>query len=250
MKSKNNPKGASPNEFGPPVYHLIPYVLGVIVSFVWFLPYKPSIETMPVERVVLKCLPILYLAIYIMIMDRGRGESLKVFYALMLSLIGDIFLAYHDVGFLYGIALFGIGHLIYIKTFGFRPMKLLLGGALFAANFLILSFFALPYVKPASFRVGITIYSLLLGTMSWRALVRYFFMTTPCKERRICSALGAMLLFISDSAYVFLQIIELLPHIPAQIIILSTYYLSQVFFMLGSCESFWGLDRNYPNKSS
>ncbi|XP_068245854.1 lysoplasmalogenase TMEM86B-like [Palaemon carinicauda] len=246
-KEKKNRK-VTPHEL--PVYHLLPFALGVIISFVWFLPYKPALLTMSVQRMVLKCLPILYLAVYIMIMDRGRGESLKVFFALIFSLIGDGFLAFHDVGFLYGIVAFGIAHGIYIKTFGFRPMKLLLGGALFALNFFILSFYALPYIRPASFRVGITIYSLVLVTMGWRSLARYFFMTSPCKERRLCSALGGVIFLISDSSYVFLQMLELLPHIPAQIIILSTYYLSQLFFMLGSCESFWGPARNYPKRSS
>lgn len=247
-KEKKSRKVASPHQL--PLYHLLPFVLLVIISFIWFLPYKPALATMSVQRMVLKCLPILYLAIYIIIADRGRGESGRVFFALIFSAIGDGFLAFHDICFLYGVAAFGIAHSIYAKTFGFQPVKLLSGGCLFALNFCVLSYFALPYIQPVSFRVGMTIYSLVLVTMAWRSVDRYLFMTTPCKERRLCSALGGIIFIVSDSSYVFLQMLELLPHIPAQIIILSTYYLSQLCFMLGSCESFWGPARNYPKKRS
>lgn len=65
--------------------------------------------------------------------------------------------------------------------------------------------------------------------------------------RRLCTALGAATFCVSDLCIVVLQLGRLLPHLYAQLIILSTYYLAQLLLVLGSAERFWAGDAS-PRK--
>ncbi|XP_064111074.1 lysoplasmalogenase TMEM86B-like [Macrobrachium nipponense] len=230
MKSSQRSAMRVPEEL--PLHHLVPYLLAVLASFVWFLPWEPT-----PWRAFLKFLPILYLIAYMGITERGKGESGKVLLALIFSAIGDAFLAYPDAWFVQGIQAFGVAQIFYTAAFGFEGIRLPMGIGLYGIGFVLLCFI-LPHI-PTPLNVAIPIYNLLIGTMFWRALDRYALMSHIRFERRLCSVLGAVLFITSDSCIVFLQIFQLIPHIPAQIIILSTYYSAQLLLMLGSADSFW-----------
>ncbi|XP_068245038.1 lysoplasmalogenase TMEM86A-like [Palaemon carinicauda] len=230
MKSSQKSPVRVPKEL--PAHHLVPYLLAVLASFVWFLPWDPT-----PWRTFLKFLPILYLIAYLGVTEKGKGESGKIFFGLIFSAVGDAFMAYPDTWFLQGIQTFGISQIFYTAAFGFKAIKLPLGIGLYAIGFVLL-YFILPHI-PSPLNVAIPIYNLLIGTMFWRALDRYILMTHIRLERRVCSVLGAVLFITSDTCIVFLQIFKLIPHIPAQIIILSTYYAAQLLLMLGSAENFW-----------
>lgn len=68
---------------------------------------------------------------------------------------------------------FAIGHMYYILAFGFVPLNISLGVALYAVNCI-----GLAYLMPGLQGIlipGVTVYTCILSTMLWRAIARVQF---------------------------------------------------------------------------
>ena len=71
--------------------------------------------------------------------------------------------------FLFAVALFGIAHLMYISSFGFRPLKLKIALILGFIEF-CLSYYLLPFVKDYTLKVILMCYVTILFSMIWRSI--------------------------------------------------------------------------------
>ncbi|XP_071513049.1 lysoplasmalogenase TMEM86B-like [Panulirus ornatus] len=218
----------------PPLHQLLPFAVTVGACFVWYVP----VEEPSVAGMVLKCLPIVCLLVFLATTEQGQGESAKVQAALCFSLVGDAFLVWPENYFLGGIVFFGVAQGLYVFSFGWKGVSWVLGVALHGLNLLVLSVM-LPTMPTLYLKVAIAIYSFTITSMFWRALDRSRFRKDLPGARRLCTALGAATFCVSDLCIVVLQLGRLLPHLYAQLIILSTYYLAQLLIVLGSAESFW-----------
>ncbi|KAK7066616.1 hypothetical protein SK128_003721 [Halocaridina rubra] len=230
MKSKNSKTMSLPGKL--PVHHLLPFVITAAAFLILFLPKQPTLQ-----NVMLKCLPVLYLMCYLAYTEKGRGESKIVIPALAFSLIGDGLLNFPGTLFVEGLIAFSFAQVLYTATFGFKRINVWTGITLYGASGALL-LFIIPNVN-ATLKIAVPVYALLIFTMLWRALDRYSYAEDICYERRLCSVLGAVVFIISDACIAFLQLMNLMPKYPAQIIILSTYFLAQLLLTLGAAKKFW-----------
>lgn len=113
--------------------------------------------------------------------------SRRILVGLIFCCFGDAFLVYPDY-FEIGMICFGIGHINYIRAFGFKPLNLPLGVFLYALNatgkyiflctvlrgFLCLFPGMLNLLRGLQgvLAVAVPLYSLLICTMVWRAIAR------------------------------------------------------------------------------
>ncbi|XP_042890361.1 lysoplasmalogenase-like [Penaeus japonicus] len=230
----------------PPYYHLLPYLTAVAVSLVLFAPDEAPTG----KGLALKCLPIVLLGLHLKVIEgSGQGEAKWVYRALQFSVVGDAFLVWPDQFFLQGILFFAVAQILYVKAFGFRDVSIGLGAIPLFGLSLVALVLILPGL-PTPLRVAVPFYALIITTMLWRAVDRARLRTDLSIERRMSSLLGAVTFVISDLSIVTLQVGQLIPHTYAQLIILSTYYLAQLFLVLGSFESFWERRVATPKKQT
>ncbi|VEN56784.1 unnamed protein product [Callosobruchus maculatus] len=109
---------------------LVPFFKTVAIYFVIFIPQdKPSIFS-----TILKCLPILSLMLFVLLHGMSLGEEYKysrrILSGLIFCCIGDALLVWNQY-FDIGMFAFIIGHIYYILAFGFKPLNLSLGLALY-----------------------------------------------------------------------------------------------------------------------
>ncbi|XP_037799119.1 lysoplasmalogenase-like protein TMEM86A [Penaeus monodon] len=219
----------------PPYHHLLPYLASVVVSLVFFAPDEAPTG----KGLALKCFPIVLLTLHLKAVEGSRqGEAKWVYRALQFSVVGDAFLVWPDQFFIQGILFFAVAQILYIKAFGFREVSIGLGAIPLYGLSLIVLVLILPGL-PTPLRVAVPVYALIITTMLWRAVDRARLRTDLSQERRLSSLLGAVIFVISDLCIATLQVGQLIPHAYAQVIILLTYYLAQLFLVLGSFESFW-----------
>ncbi|XP_029441054.1 lysoplasmalogenase [Rhinatrema bivittatum] len=204
---------------------LLPFIVTSAAYFaLWPPPTEPSCF-----QALLKCLPVLSLAFFVVAHSHGRlvPYTWKILLALLLSAAGDVCLLWTDL-FLHGMALFGLAHLLYILAFGLRPLHLhfflplaMLGGAFYA--------FLLPYLQgPLVYATGA--YTALISGLTWRALTRARRTPYGRSWAHISSAVGAIIFMVSDSTLAVDRFCFLLPH--AHLIVMVTYYLAQLLIAL------------------
>lgn len=219
----------------PPYHHLVPYLATVAASLIFFAPDEAPTG----KGLALKCLPIVLLGLHLKLVEGShQGEAKWVYRALQFSVVGDAFLVWPDQFFIQGILFFAVAQILYIKAFGFREISIGLGAIPLYGLSMIALVLILPGL-PAPLRVAVPIYTLIITTMLWRVVDRARLRIDLSLERRFCSLVGAVSFVISDLCIATLQVGRLIPHASAQVIILLTYYLAQLFLVLGSFESFW-----------
>ncbi|KAM4015789.1 lysoplasmalogenase TMEM86B isoform 2-T2 [Anomaloglossus baeobatrachus] len=179
----------------------------------------------------IKCLPIASLEFFVLIFSTGVGKftpyAKKIFLGLVFSAAGDISLVWPDY-FQLGMVMFGLAHLMYTAAFGFHPLNLriFLVLALFCATFYSLTFSYLsgPFVPMVA---G---YTMLIGTMTWRALSRVSLASHDFSWARISAAVGSIFFMISDGVLAVDKFC--FPISKSREIIMSTYYGAQMLIAL------------------
>ena len=137
---------------------------------------------------------------------QGRYGRL-VFAGLVLSLAGDAFLALPGDWFMPGLVAFLFAHLCYIAAFvGQRPRLELVRILPFLAWIGGLYGYLFPDLGAMAVPVGV--YSLVIGTMMWRASA---LVTRPVDRRQLTAALGALLFGLSDSTLALMRFHGALP---------------------------------------
>ncbi|XP_011184686.1 lysoplasmalogenase-like protein TMEM86A isoform X2 [Zeugodacus cucurbitae] len=199
------------------VLKLMPFFNAVFVYFAFVQDPHGELWT-----TVLKCLPIVMLLVYVVAkgfaLTPAYRYSQRILLGLVCSCAGDALLNINL--FLEGMGAFAIGHIWYISAFGWRPLKLPIGVALYicGAVAISLAFNRLDGVLA----IGVPIYTALLSTTCWRAIARALqhssFLNTFC-------AVGTVLFLLSDSVIGINMFLVPVPY--SRIIIMSTYYTAQ-----------------------
>ncbi|XP_073513877.1 lysoplasmalogenase TMEM86B [Phyllobates terribilis] len=206
---------------------LLPFLMAVCNYFVLWIPLsEPSWY-----NALIKCLPIASLEFFVLVFSTGVGNfspyAKKIFLGLVFSAAGDISLVWPDY-FQLGMIMFGLAHIMYTAAFGFHPLNLriFMVIALFGVTFYSMAFSYLsgPFVPMVA---G---YTMLIGTMTWRALSRVSLASHKFSWARISAAVGSIFFMISDGVLAVDKFC--FPISKSREIIMSTYYGAQMLIAL------------------
>ncbi|XP_022082856.1 lysoplasmalogenase-like protein TMEM86A isoform X3 [Acanthaster planci] len=196
----------------------------LVSALVFLLYWTPRGEPPCPIGVVYKCLPILFLCMYVgaEIFFSGISRySACIMLGLLFSGTGDAYMVYQRDYFIHGMLAFGAAHLFYAVAFHERRMWWKF--VVFYTPFNVVMFTILaPRVSFQVFVPG-CFYGLLITLMLWRAAARLDF-SNPSASK-LCALAGALLFLASDTVLSLNKFAVPLPY--AQYIIMTTYYSSQ-----------------------
>ncbi|OXU18056.1 hypothetical protein TSAR_014376 [Trichomalopsis sarcophagae] len=130
-------------------------------------------------------------------------------------------------------AMFAIAQVMYTSAFGFSPFNAKLGAFIYALCAIII--YTLMPGLSGVLKIGVPVYTLLLGTMSWRAIARVQFYGGKWTWTRLCCCIGSICFVISDTLIGFHHFYKPVPY--PQITIMLTYYAAQLGIALSAVES-------------
>ncbi|CAH1128860.1 unnamed protein product [Ceutorhynchus assimilis] len=201
---------------------LVPFFATVIIYFILLIP--PA-ENPTLLAVIIKCSPIMSLMYFV----KHYGSCTNpIFVGLFFCCIGDGFLMFKGY-FFHGMLAFMLGHLNYIRAFGFKPLKpriglfsFLIGGINISLLYKGLSGLFVP---------GVSMYILIIDTMIWRAFAR---LQNPWTWTQISICTGSVLFALSDFFIGISMFVRPIAH--SQVLIMSSYYAAQLGISLGVLE--------------
>ncbi|XP_058800689.1 lysoplasmalogenase-like protein TMEM86A isoform X2 [Phymastichus coffea] len=209
---------------------LIPFLKTACLYFV-LQPDQPCLST-----VCFKCLPIISLIIFIFLngisFSKEHAFSRRILTGLIFSCFGDAFLVWPSC-FILGVCMFAVAQIMYMTAFGFAPFNAKLGAFVYALSAMII--YTLMPGLDGVLRVGVPVYTLLIGTMSWRAVARIQVFKKPWTWTKFCGGLGSILFVISDTLLGFHHFHGPVPF--AQYSIMSTYYVGQLGITLSTVDT-------------
>ncbi len=187
-----------------------------------------------------KCLPILYLIWFVWLQGiltgiTSNSYNRKIFYGLILSSLGDIFLIWgeNDHAFIGGAIMFGLAHIFYMSAFGWTTIgwkSFVLGSTLLSITLWII----VPSI-PDVLLLPTTVYAVLCTVMFWRGLARVNLTGNNIPWRSLLAAIGVFLFGISDFSLAVNKFC-LQYHIQRELIMI-TYYTSQLLLSLSVTNS-------------
>ncbi|XP_022664105.1 lysoplasmalogenase-like protein TMEM86A [Varroa destructor] len=204
----------------------LPFVLLTAGYFYGLLKMKEDLTSVHIS--VLKCGPIVLLALLAIVTGRPSSYKSLIVVGLLVSVVGDFYLVWHDeVNFIKGMVAFALAHLFYIIAFGFRglaPIPFIVTFAMAAGALHTI----LPMLDGFLFK-AVPVYIVIISLMFWRSLARLHPDYDWC---HVVSALGALLFVISDfnlslNAFYFKE-----PCKHGQLITMVTYYGGQLAIAL------------------
>jgi uncharacterized membrane protein YhhN len=165
-----------------------------------------------------------------------------IFYGLLFSLLGDVFLVWKSQGlFMPGVFCFGIAQTCYTAAFSLykQPLCLGVGIGCWVGGFFIISLF-IPFMPSWTVVFACVTYVFLIFTMFWRALVRGLLpLGEPSSWTALSCFVGASLFVCSDILLCTDIFCFSLPH--GNALIMSTYYLAQMCIAVSVMEGGEGL---------
>ncbi|VDN10296.1 unnamed protein product [Dibothriocephalus latus] len=223
----------------PYVPTLLPFFKTFALYFILFCSDPPSLT-----YCIFKCAPICCLIFFVHYQDLhiAAKNDLKeaerhryskcILSGLVLSCLGDALLVGRALGlFVPGVLAFLIAHLAYLTAFGFRPLALPLLSP-FLLSYLTINLFLSSYLS-GLLTFLVPIYTLILGTMLWRALAKSY--TEEGGLRNLPSlsrVVGAVTFAVSDTLLAVEEFVCPLPL--SQYSIMLTYYLAQLGLALST----------------
>ncbi|XP_054165421.1 lysoplasmalogenase-like protein TMEM86A [Oppia nitens] len=207
---------------------LVPFFKTVAIYLVLADRESPSWLTC-----LLKCLPIIWLCIFVILHGMSLGEehvySRRILIGLVLSCIGDALLVWPQC-FIWGMLSFALAHISYIIAFGFYPFNVN-SGVIFGLIGAMVHYIMYPKLIGTVFSIAVPVYNVLLLTMVWRAVARVEgFFQDLWTWTKLCSCFGGILFAISDTL-LGLREFGLITHMMTgaqwQLLVMSTYYSAQ-----------------------
>ncbi|XP_071809777.1 lysoplasmalogenase TMEM86B-like isoform X2 [Asterias amurensis] len=198
----------------------------VMSSLLYLLHWIPQENEPSPLGIFLKCLPIVFLCLYVLIQIHHYGfsrYSLAILLGLLFSGVGDACLVYAKDYFIFGLASFAVAHLLYIVAFHERPMWWTFM-FFYLPYYIVMWQYIVPGVSAKLFYPGM-VYGVLILTMLWRAMARIT-ISNKTSWTRLYAFFGAALFLVSDTVLSVNLFADPVPH--AQYIIMTTYYLAQL----------------------
>lgn len=184
-------------------------------------------------EIIIKCIPIFYLAILVLIWNLEHPTNKKKFLlgAVLFSVMGDFFLAAKFINnyFLLGLGSFLVAQICFILTF-IQNAKLKLHLFIYPIAMGLIVFGYIYPNLPKEMIIPVAIYMLAIASMAWRASAR-----TANKKSLWQTTLGGYLFLISDGL-IALTHFGNLPVPYAQLWIMITYYAAEYLLVKGSME--------------
>ena len=180
-----------------------------------------------------KPLPILALIIFrtISFVQNPNSIDLLIIFALIFGMSGDLFIIF-DNKFLFGLASFLIGHILYITYFLLGDIKLNLYATLFISVVTAVTLVGMYFTKNKEFKniliPPIVIYTSILAF----ALITAISYDLTKYSKLLFFSIGLGLFFISDGLLSFDKFVRKFKF--TYIFILATYYLAQTLIVYGS----------------
>lgn len=209
---------------------LVPFFKSVSVYFV-LLAEQPSLLT-----ACFKCLPIFSLIFFVLLhginLSKEYAFSRRILTGLVFSCIGDALMVWPNC-FIPGMGMFAIAQIMYIIAFGFVPLNATLGAVLYALCLPVI-YILMPGLN-GMLALGVPIYTILLMTMTWRAISRVQFFEELWTWTKLCSCGGSICFVISDTLIGLHHFHNPVPY--SQIFIMITYYAAQLGIALSTVDS-------------
>lgn len=203
---------------------LISFIKAVIIYFLLMSFEHNNL----VWTTIIKCTPIICLMTFILLNGlHFRKEyiySHKIFIGLIFSCFGDALLNVDS--FAFGMVMFGVAQISYASAFGWKPLKLWIGLALYIFGAIAI-LFLYKNIDSTVLLIGFPVYGALLLTMCWRAIVRFENirdLRTSSIINNVC-AIASVLFVFSDSVIAFDKFYAPIPY--RNFLVMSTYYFAQ-----------------------
>ena len=167
---------------------------------------------------------------YVMSQKSGRiGFAVCLVSGLFFSMLGDIVLG---ISFIGGAALFAVGHIMYLLSYGkimpFRMADFVIGGAIFVGSLCFLLFSPIVGFSSGIIKTACVIYAFIISMMVGKSLCN---MALQKNMLTTVIAIGSVLFFFSDLMLVFDNFTNL--NFPSGILCLATYYPAQCVLAFG-----------------
>ena len=203
---------------------VISIVCGVIYLLAPFL-FGAQLETYWLPNAIIKTLSIALLAVIAF-----RNNAYLLGFALLLGSLGDLFLALPFGLFVYGLAAFLVGHLVYITLWVRHwksPLELTFHQKLISALLFFFTLFMLNYLLPleGGLTIPVAVYMIVITAMAMTAVLAGF----SCNWIFI----GAILFVISDTLIALGRFKHVITGLTSGFLVWSTYYLAQSLITLG-----------------
>ena len=151
--------------------------------------------------------------------------------ALVLSLIGDVFLIGDDY-FLYGLSAFFMAHIVLIIAFTRIAGVLHNYHVLMVLSSIGIGYYLFLFPQLGDYRLPVALYIMVLLAMSWQALSLAMLYKS---KRLIALALASLLFSFSDGVLVYSKFIETFDFLG--VLILSTYWLAIFIFTIVGADN-------------
>lgn len=216
---------------------LVPFFKTVAIYLVLADRESPSWLTC-----VLKCLPIIWLCIFVVMHGISLGDkhmySRRILFGLILSCLGDAILVWPKY-FLWGMFAFGMAHIVYISAFGFHPINLYAGVVCGVVGALV-HYLMYPGLQGTIFSITVPVYNIVLLMMVWRAVARVQLFGDLWTWTKLCSCFGGILFAISDTVLGLREfgiISNIIDPRHCQLLVMLTYYAAQFGISLSVVDS-------------
>ena len=170
------------------------------------------------------------LSIALLALIAFRNNAYLLGLALLLGSLGDLLLALPFVLFVYGLAAFLVGHLVYITLWvrhWKNPLELTFNQKLIMSLLFFFTLFMLNYLLPleGGLTIPVAVYMIVITAMAMTAVIAGF----SCNWIFI----GAILFVISDTLIALGRFKHLFTGLTSGFLVWSTYYLAQYLITLG-----------------
>jgi len=160
------------------------------------------------------------LAFLILYAALGPATSWALLAALVLSLLGDVYLMLPDALFPAGLLAFLLGHLAYIAAFHAAPVTRLIWFVIVAGASLPLALRILRAVRGPPLRIGVGVYMAVISLMVASAIA----------SGSLTASIGALLFFASDAMIALRRFVTRFNG--DQLAVIVTYHLGQLLLVL------------------
>lgn len=160
------------------------------------------------------------LAFLILYAALGPATSWALLAALVLSLLGDVYLMLPDALFPAGLLAFLLGHLAYIAAFHAAPVTRLIWFVIVAGASLLLALRILRSVREPPLRIGVGVYMAAICLMVASAIA----------SGSLTASIGALLFFASDAMIALRRFVTRFNG--DQLAVIVTYHLGQLLLVL------------------